>query len=63
MTNEATTQKQFVVEIHDEIGYTKDLLDLAELPEGLRVLIVADPLADTWTWEDEDGGTWEATSE
>ena len=59
MAPEDSTDK-YVVEIRDEIGYTKDAFDFVELPEGLRALIAATPDKDAWSYTDEDGATYEA---
>jgi hypothetical protein len=52
--------KRFIVEINDEIGYTKDVFDLAELPAGLRTMIAQDHEAESWLFTDDDGSTFEA---
>jgi hypothetical protein len=59
-SREEAASKRFVVEICDDIGYTEDAFDYGELPEGLREMIAKDPGADSWSWADGEGGTWEA---
>ena len=53
--------KRFVVEIRDEIGYTKDAFDFGDLPVGLQRQIELAPGGEKWTYTDGEGGTWEAT--
>jgi len=61
--NDSSTKlnpKKFIVEIYDEIGYTKDAFDLVELPDGLRSMIAVNPTASSWLFIDDDGSTFEA---
>jgi hypothetical protein len=54
---------RFYVEIIDDIGYSEDYFDLAELPLPLREEVVASPDKGRWVYDDGSGGTWTVTAE